>query len=528
MRRTPLPLSKTHPALAREWDPANLRRPSEVPARSSERVAWRCRICGHRWLRVVRDRALRGATGCPRCESLGAKFPVLAKEWHSVKNGPLTPFDVKPGSNRSVWWRCQKDPSHEWRTRVIHRALDRSGCRFCGKGRYGRKGAAADTSLGARFPNVAREWHLAKNGDLTPAAVLPGSGRRVWWRCQRGHEWVASIANRTSTRRDSSGAKTRMRKPSGCPYCAGQRPAPETALTATHPAVAADWDYSRNSDTPDDVVAGSHKRRHWRCARCGFRWAAQVKTRALDGTKCANCTVRAPFATESTSLAAKHPEIATEWDAWKNRRLYETPRTLRAHSNIKAWWRCPHCHQSYEQVVYARARGQSCPKCQPSSTSKQEIYLRNELHALFPTNDPPKLPGAVRPDVVFVVEGIPFAIEFDGAYWHGRATDRGRDRRKTARLEASGLCVIRVREMPLRAIGPHDVVVPPKEKIHLVAVAVVRQVFAILDRPVPPKLIAYIKSERLRGASAAVRELELVRRRSGARHSETASHRQRS
>ena len=39
--------------------------------------------------------------------------PELAKEWDFEKNKPdLTPDKVTVGSNRSVWWRCDK--GHSW------------------------------------------------------------------------------------------------------------------------------------------------------------------------------------------------------------------------------------------------------------------------------------------------------------------------------------------------------------------------------------------------------------------------------
>ena len=38
----------------------------------------------------------------------------------------------------------------------------------------------------------------------------PTSHKKVWWKCSKGHEWEAMIANRFDKKR-------------GCPYCAGQK-----------------------------------------------------------------------------------------------------------------------------------------------------------------------------------------------------------------------------------------------------------------------------------------------------------------
>ncbi len=52
---------------------------------------------------------------------------------------------------------------------------------------------------------LSEQWHPAKNGDLTPEDVLPGSHKRVWWQCNKGHEWEAIICDRNKGR--------------GCPIC---------------------------------------------------------------------------------------------------------------------------------------------------------------------------------------------------------------------------------------------------------------------------------------------------------------------
>lgn len=44
------------------------------------------------------------------------------------------------------------------------------------------------------------------NGNLTPLNVLPGSGKKVWWKCKKcGNEWPATIDKRNNDR--------------GCPEC---------------------------------------------------------------------------------------------------------------------------------------------------------------------------------------------------------------------------------------------------------------------------------------------------------------------
>jgi hypothetical protein len=60
--------------------------------------------------------------------------------------------------------------------------------------------------MATTHPALVAEWHPTKNGDLTPADVFAGSGRKVWWLCEEGHEWEAIGSSRTWG--------------TGCPICA--------------------------------------------------------------------------------------------------------------------------------------------------------------------------------------------------------------------------------------------------------------------------------------------------------------------
>ena len=136
--------------------------------------------------------------------NLAKLHPNLAKEWHPKKNDDLTPYDVSPGTNQKVWWKCLKNPKHEWQATVYSRANGR-GCPYCANQKVGE-----DNNLEFLYPDLAKEWHPTKNGMLKPSDVTPGSGQKVWWKCLKKpkHEWPATVANRA--------------KGSGCPYCAGQ------------------------------------------------------------------------------------------------------------------------------------------------------------------------------------------------------------------------------------------------------------------------------------------------------------------
>lgn len=199
----------TEPHLLAEWHPTRNGKldPRDVTLGSGKAVWWKCpKGRDHVWQSPPYVR--RKSPGCPFCSnlrvsstnSLAAKAKKVAAEWHPTKNGKLTPRDVIAGSPRRVWWKCPKGPDHEWPASIANRASG-TGCPFCLHRRL-----CATNSLAAEFPKVAGEWHPTKNGKLAPRDVVPGTPRRVWWRCQFGHVWRTSVSART-------------RLGSNCPEC---------------------------------------------------------------------------------------------------------------------------------------------------------------------------------------------------------------------------------------------------------------------------------------------------------------------
>ena len=135
-------------------------------------------------------------------KSLLDSHPDIAAQWHPTKNGKLTPEQITAGSHKKVWWICSN--GHEWDAIISDRTRGR-GCPYCSG-----KRVCEDNNLLNNYPDIAKEWHPKKNKKLTPSDVTYGSTKRVWWICLKGHEWDATVNNRTS-------------HGTGCPYCSGNR-----------------------------------------------------------------------------------------------------------------------------------------------------------------------------------------------------------------------------------------------------------------------------------------------------------------
>jgi hypothetical protein len=270
----------TNLELAAQWHPTKngSLRPSEVLAGSRKKVWWKCEQ-GHEWEALLVDR--KNGRGCPYCarrrvdskNCLAVTHPGLAAEWHPIKNGNLTPYDVLAGSNKEVWWKCPKVEDHEWLANISERAAG-NGCSCC-------RGLTIVESncLATTHPLIAAQWHPTKNESLTPRDVGAGNrSTRVWWKCPAAddHEWSSTPADRTN-------------KVGGCPFCRGLRVARSNCLATTHPDIAQEWHPTKNGSlTPASVVAGSGKKVWWICPK-GHQWKTSVMHRALSKTGCPYC-----------------------------------------------------------------------------------------------------------------------------------------------------------------------------------------------------------------------------------------------
>ena len=196
--------------------------------------------------------------------------PELARQWHPTKNGPLTPKDVTPGSKRNAWWVCRK--GHAWRAQISNRSKGH-GCPYCAG-----RAVCDDNCLQTTNPELSKQWHPSKNGNLTPRDVAPYSDKKAWWICERGHEWNALISNRARGR--------------GCPYCSGRAVGEDNCLQTVNPKVAAEWHPGKNGDlTPRDVTPGSNKTVWWKCKN-GHEWAAIINSRSRGFGRCRYCSGR--------------------------------------------------------------------------------------------------------------------------------------------------------------------------------------------------------------------------------------------
>lgn len=202
-----------------------------------------------------------------------------------------------------------------------------------------------DNSLFSVFPDISKEWDYEKNKELLPSKVSIGSDKKAWWLCPLGHSYSASISSRIRGR--------------GCTVCAGKTVLRGFNDFETHcPELAKDWDYGKNSVTPDSVAYGSDKKYWWICSN-GHSYECSINNRRA-GQSCYYCSGKRVLA-GFNDLCTTHPTIANQWCSELNTIL---PNEVNAGSHKRVWWECKTCGHRWLSYVYNRCLNNAgCPKC---------------------------------------------------------------------------------------------------------------------------------------------------------------------
>lgn len=96
-------------------------------------------------------------------------FTELLEQFDRSKNVLIDPSKLTIGSDKKVWWKCPEGPDHEWIVAVRFRIQCLpGGCPFCS----GKK--VSKTSLQTRYPELCKEWHPSRNGNLKPSELTYG------------------------------------------------------------------------------------------------------------------------------------------------------------------------------------------------------------------------------------------------------------------------------------------------------------------------------------------------------------------
>lgn len=352
-------LEAKRPDLAKEWDyeKNGTLTPKDVIVGSYMRVWWKCSK-GHSWCTTIDQRCNKNS-GCPHCsKELRTSFPeqvfyyYIKKAFQDAVNGDKSILKLEldiyiPSLNIAIeydgeaWHKdidkdikknlqCKNNKIHLIRIREdgCPKILEDDFCTVLSV-KAGNKESLEKAindfaeminceidvnidrdlkeiqklmeytikkdSLQVLYPEISKEWHPTKNGNLKPEHVTSKSNKRVWWLLKYkdqdtgkhfDFEWPAIVSDRVRGK--------------GCPYLSGHKIYPGfNDMSTLNPTLAAQWNYEKNKglsdkrngdiSTPDKIGPGSHRKVWWKCPNCNHEWEDSIEKRNL-GRGCPVCS----------------------------------------------------------------------------------------------------------------------------------------------------------------------------------------------------------------------------------------------
>ena len=352
----------------------------------------------------------------------------LMRKWNWERNNSLGFFPNKLtcGSNKKVWWTCDKDKRHIFEARVNHIATGEIICPICAN----QKIIIGVNDLATTNPELLKEWDYTKN-IITPQQVTYGVNKKIWWKCKKGHEWQATIASRAGYQKTE------------CPYCKNELKVsiPEKALAyylsqyyQIEESKHFEWLGRMEIDiyVPDLKLGIEYDGKQWHndvkrdlnkdnlCIKNKIKlirireegcpdyisnvWFVKVKHNKniiLQLQETINDTFNLINKLFDTNLNSKpninkdyisilyktlslskdkslaNSDLMKEWNYEKNGDL--NPETLSLGMHKKVWWKCNKGHE-WQSMIYSRVSGVNCPYC-----AGQKVFSgNNDLKTLFP------------------------------------------------------------------------------------------------------------------------------------------------
>lgn len=382
---------------------------------SGKKVWWLCSE-GHEWEARIRERTTWNSK-CPFCSGKADTYirndiawrnRKLMKEWHPNKNRNINPNKITPNSGKIVWWLCSE--GHEWEASIVQRTRGNTNCPVCSE----EKTKPQIVTLGKVSRKLSKEWHPTRNITLKPYHISITSIEKVWWQCEKGHEWQASVANRFANK-------------TGCPICVGERKTsfPEQAiyyyLAQKFNAISRARFYGKEVDIllPEEGIGIEYDGIRYHSSDDALRKEAtkdnflinhgiqvlRVKEANIEDIKVEGNVIKYKYKSDNSGLdkviyellslveeitgksisininvdldrykiweqyviqekensfANKSPEKVIFWHVSKNGKLL--PEHVSNKSTKKVWWQCLEGHE-YQATVASVSSGVQCPIC---------------------------------------------------------------------------------------------------------------------------------------------------------------------
>lgn len=199
-----------------------------------------------------------------------------------------------------------------------------------------------------------------------------------------------------------------------------------------------EWDYEKNTLSPDEVNCRSNTKIHWKCVDCGYEWSEIItnRTHSHFPTSCPKCShILQPDGTSRYDLVARCPSLLKDWDYKKNK---FGPENYTLSSKEQVYWICPSCNKSYKSTIFGKAIGLGvfCPKCSKAiqdKTSRAEQILFYYISQIF--SDAINRDTHIEKLLDIYIPSKNIAVMYDGMCWVNRVVKNNKDVDKSCQDE---------------------------------------------------------------------------------------------
>ena len=187
--------------------------PRQVFLNSHKKYFFHCEVCAHDfdvrlanitqlgiWCAFCASKQLCSNDDCPTCFEKSFASSPKAPFWNTERNGSVTPRQVFPNTRSKFWFTCGVC-AHVFQTCLHCIIYQNSWCPFCSNHKI-----CTDTECMSCFAKSFSShpksvfWHETKNDSLTPRNVFLNCNRKIWFKCQKGHEFQSRLYHVTRGR----------------------------------------------------------------------------------------------------------------------------------------------------------------------------------------------------------------------------------------------------------------------------------------------------------------------------------------
>lgn len=269
---------------------------------------------------------------------------------------------------------------------------------------------------------LLEEWTgIDEFGNIIQMSDIGKSSRKkMIWKCSKGHEWSASITQRTYQKTKCRKCKRNLNR---CKDTLSEWCLDNGAYGRQLISEFQGLDEQGNQYKITEIAKSSNIRILWKCSD-EHEWYALVRDRVYGHNTCPICRSLLKWCKDNGDFGNMlHEEFTGLCDDGNTYNINE----LGSKSPRRMMWKCNKGHKWYTSIASRTSKYTKCPMCSTVGTSYPEQFLYRAILQIYPnTISRGKFQG-IEYDITIPEENT--CIEYSGIIWH--ADKLGRDQMKS-------------------------------------------------------------------------------------------------